>query len=347
MKKHLRWIVLALAVCAAVLVAGCGDDEESGDGESANGTLVVYSGRDAELVGPLYEKFEKQTGIKVEVRYGESPELAATIAEEGDNARADVFYAQDAGAIGSLEAKGMLAPLPRTAVTDVPQQYRSDHWTAITGRVRVLAYNTESVSHGDLPAKVTEMTDPKWRGRLAIAPGNASFQAFVTAMRDVDGDDATRQFLQGLKDNDVKTYEGNSAIVEAIGRGEVDAGLVNHYYLFQLKAEDPDAPVDNHFFEAGDPGALVNVSAAGIVKGANNPRNAEKFLEFALNQGQRYFATEAEEREYPVVPGFEGDLAEGLKPLAEVKGPDVDLHTFGEKLPDTVKLIDSIGFPGT
>lgn len=336
-------LVLALAV------AGCGDDESTTENAEATDSLVVYSGRDAELVEDLYAQFEKESGVKLEVRYADTPELAATLIEEGDNTPADVFYAQDAGAIGSVNNKGLLAPITVSSLDDVPERFRSTDrmWTGITGRARTQIYNTDKLKDDDLPESVLELTEPEWKGRVAIAPGNSSFQGFVTAMRETIGDDKTEAWLEGMKANDVKTYEGNGDIAAAVADGEVDSGLVNHYYLYELLAEKPDAPAANHFFKKGDPGAFVNVSAAGILKAGKNQANAQKFIEFLLSEGQTYFATEAAEKEYPVIASYQAELPESLPPLDEVEGPDVPLDTLGDELPSTVRMIESVGFPGT
>lgn len=337
--SRLAIALLPVALAAATL-AGCGS---SGADENK---LVIYNGREVEIAQPLYDKFEQQTGIELEVRNAESPELAATIQEEGENSPADVFYAQDAGAIGSVSAEGLLAPLPVNVDDKIDARYRDadGRWSGVTGRVRVLAYNTEAVQKNDLPKSVLDLTTPEWKGRVGIAPGNASFEAFVTAMRLDLGDEKTEQWLQGMKSNDVKTYEKNSQIIDAVAKGEVDAGLVNHYYLYELKSEDPDAPVANHFFANGDPGALVNVSAVGVLASAKHKKQAKQFIEFLMAEGQEYFATEAEEREYPLVKGVAAP--EGLPPLDEIQGPDVNLSTFGVELPATVKMIESVGFSG-
>lgn len=342
-----RIVSLLTFVAATSTLVGCGDDKQTNAGDA--GKLVVYSGREAELVDPLFKAFESDTGINVEVRYAGSPELAATIAEEGDNGRADVFFAQDAGSIGSVAEKGLLAGLNTDVTAAIPAEYRdgANRWTGVTGRVRVLAYNTEKIAHDDLPASVLELTDGKWKGRLGIAPGNASFQAFVTAMRETRGDAATLKWLKAIKANEPQTFDGNGAIVEAAAKGEIDAGLVNHYYLYELKSESPDAPVANHYFQNGDVGSLINVSAAGILKHAPNATNAQRFITYLLNDAQEFFATEAEEKEYPLVSGYEDKLPKDLKPLDEIDGPDVKLSEFGAKLPATVRLIESAGFSGT
>jgi iron(III) transport system substrate-binding protein len=341
LNRNLLLAVFALAttVATAAVLAGCGS--------SGGDTFTIYSGRSSGLVAPLYERFEQKTGIDVEVKYGESPELAATIQEEGANSPADVFYAQDAGAIGSVSSEGLLAPLPAGLADKVAEPYRDGEgrWTGVTGRVRTAVYNTEEVAESELPDSVLDLTAPEWKGRVGIAPGNASFEGFVTAMRLTVGDEQTEQWMQDMKANDVKTYEKNTQIVEAAARGEIDVGLVNHYYLFEHKSEQPDSPVENHFFEEGDPGTLVNVSAAGILASAKHKQDAQKFMEFLLSEGQEYFATEAEEREYAMVEGY--PPPEGLPPLNEIKSPKVNLSEFGAELPATVKMIDSIGFSGT
>lgn len=348
---NLTKIVLPLLVLlAALAIAGCGgDDDTTAATAEPTDSLVVYSGRDAELVEDLYAQFEKETGIELEVRYADTPELAATLIEEGENTPADVFYAQDAGAIGSVANKDLLAPITAKSLDEVPERFRDTdgNWTGITGRARTQIYNTDEVKADELPESVLELTEPEWKGRVAIAPGNSSFQGFVTAMRETIGDDKTEAWLQGMKANDVKTYEGNGDIAAAVAEGEVDSGLVNHYYLYELLAEDPDAPAANHFFKKGDPGSFVNVSAAGILKGGENQANAQRFIEFLLSEGQAYFATEATEKEYPVIASYQQDLPDTLPPLDEVEGPDVPLDTLGDELPSTVRMIESVGFPGT
>lgn len=348
--KRFPIVMVALFALSTLVIAGCGSDDKVAGGATAElgGKLVIYSGREAELVEPLYKKFEQTTGIELEVRYAETPELAATIAEEAENSPADVFYAQDAGSILAIEDQ--LATIEQDQLDKIYEQYRDDEgkWTGVTGRVRVLTYNTDSIKdHTALPATVAGLTDAKWKGRVGIAPGNASFQAFVTAMRETEGDTATKKWLKDMKANDVQTFEGNSAIVEAVAKGEIDAGLVNHYYLYQTKAEDPDAPIANHNFTDGDPGSLVNVSAAGILASAPNKVNAERFVAFLLNEGQAFFATEAEEKEYPLVDGYDDELPKDLTPLDEVEGPDVTLDQLGAGLDDTVEMIESVGFTGT
>jgi len=325
------------AVAAAAALAGCGGSDE------ASGPLTVYSGREEELVGPLFEQFTDETGIEVEVRYGDSAELAATIAEEGSNSPADVFFAQDPGSLGAVDAQ--LAELPEDVLELVEERYRDadGRWVGTSGRTRVLVYSTEAVPAEELPASVLDLTEPEWKGRVGIAPTNASFQAFVTGMRLALGDDETRAWLEAMKENGARTYEKNTPIVEAVAAGEIDVGLVNHYYLALVKAEQPDAPIANHLFEPGDAGNLVSVAGAGVLESTDQDADAEAFVEFLLtDDAQQFYVDEAEEAEYPLVEEVEPSA--GLVPLDEIDGPDVELTSFGAELEATVELLRETGW---
>ena len=324
-----------MAVLLAAVAAGCG-----GDGD---GPLTVYSGREEELVAPLFEMFTEETGIEVEVRYGDSAELAATIAEEGGNSPADVFFAQDPGSLGSVESE--LSELPAATLDLVDARFRDaeGRWVGTSGRSRVIAYNTEALTEDTVPDSVFDLTDPTWKGEVGVAPTNASFQAFVTAMRLSAGDDATRQWLLDLKANGVKEYEKNTPIVEAVAAGEIELGLVNHYYLYLVKQEQPDAPVENHFLRAQDPGALVSAAGAGILASSDQTDDAERFVEYLLSEdGQRFYVDEAEEAEYPLIAGI--DAKEGLPALDDLEGPDVDLTSFGAEHEATIELLRETGY---
>jgi iron(III) transport system substrate-binding protein len=330
----------ALAVLALAL-AGCGGD----GGGSGDGTLTIYSGREEELVGPLIEKFEQASGTTVEVRYGDSAELAATIAEEGDNSPADVFFAQDPGSLGAVEERGQLAELDESALERVPERFRDPNgrWVGTSGRARVIAYNTEELSENEVPDSVLDLTDPKWKGKIGFPPTNASFQAFVTAMRLSAGDDSTRRWLEGIRANDPKLYEKNTPVVEAVAAGEIQLGLVNHYYLYLVKEESPDAPVANHYLNGDDPGALVSVAGVGILETADSKDEAAEFVDYLLSEeGQQFYVDAAEEAEYPLVNGV--DPKEGLPPLDTIPGPQLDLSRFGAELERTLELLNEVGF---
>jgi len=328
--------VRRLGAAAILLVllslAGCG----GGDGD-----ITVYSGRAEDLVEGLFEQFEEETGIKLDVRYGDSAELAATIAEEGENTPADVFFAQDAGSLGSIGQEGLLAELPAETLEQVDERFRDPdaHWVGTSGRVRVVAYNTEALSEDELPDSFWDYADPEWRGRLGLAPTNASFQAMVTAMRLQEGDERTREWLEAIEANEPRILENNTQTLEAIAAGEIDAGFVNHYYLYGLLDEQPDAPVANHYLEPGDAGALVNVAGAGILRTTEQPEMAQRLVDYLLAEGQSYFATETDE--YPLAAGVESESE--LPPLSDLHGPDIALGDLGPELEATLELLDSVG----
>jgi iron(III) transport system substrate-binding protein len=339
----------AAALLAAAALVGCGGDE--GDdaaretGDASTRTLTIYSGREEELVAPLFDMFEQETGIDVEVRYGDSAELAATIAEEGENSPADVFFAQDPGSLGAVEGEGLLADLPEDVLGRVDERFRDPdgHWVGTSGRARVLVYNTDALSEDELPDSIWDFTDPKWKGKIGFPPTNASFQAFVTAMRLTAGDERAREWLEGIKANEPKLYERNTPVVEAAAAGEIDVGFVNHYYLYVVKEEQPDAPVANHYLTGDDPGALVSVAGVAVLESSDQPEAGHRFVDFLLSEeGQRFYATEAEEAEYPLIEGVEP--REGLPPLDGLQGPDLQLDALGPELERTLEMLNEVGF---
>jgi iron(III) transport system substrate-binding protein len=334
----MRVRTLALVV-AAIIVATAAASCASGGGSQH---LTVYSGRNQELIAPLIKDFETETGIEVDVRYGDSADLALLIDEEGKAAPADVFLSQSPGAIGYLDGKNRLRAIDRDVLALVQERFRADdgRWAGVSGRVRVLVYNTDLVDESDLPASVFDLTAAKYRGQVAVAPTNGSFQDFITAMRELEGDDKARDWLDGMKANGARSYANNLAIVEAVGRGEIPMGLVNHYYLERAKAEDPSLPATNYFFEGGDLGSLILVTAAGILDTADDPTDAQRLLEFMLSRdAQLFYAKET----------FEYPLARSVAPpsdlpaLDAVESPSIDLSSLGGGLEATRRLINESG----
>lgn len=341
-------ILTAVASIALLLpvLAACSSDTSSSDTgsntESAErAELVVYSGRSEELVGPLFEEFTAATGVTVNARFGDSAELAAQMLEEGDRSPAQIYFSQDAGALGAVEE--LLATLPESVTSLVPQQYRAtnDTWTGVTGRARVIAYDPQSVPADQVPQSVFELTDEKWRGQVAIAPTNASFQAFVTAMRVTQGDDVTRDWLTGLVNNDVQTYEKNGLILDAVDSGQVQLGLINHYYWYEKAAEvgEDNMRAQVAFMAPKDPGSLVNVAGVGILKGAAENSAAIEFVQWLLSPGtQEWFVNNT--YEYPLVEGVAS--AEGLPKLDSLAGPDIALAQLAD-LPGTLNMLQDVG----
>jgi iron(III) transport system substrate-binding protein len=309
--------------------------------ESNPGALVVYSGRAESLVAPIIAQFAQATGINVQVRYGSTPEIAATLLEEGANSPADVFFAQDPGGLGAVAAAGLLAPLPDELLALVDSRFRSPEglWVGISGRARVVVYNTEMLTPADLPADIWDFTDPQWRGRLGWAPTNGSFQAMVTAMRVAWGDDRTREWLAGMKANNPIAYEGNMQIVAAVAAGEVEAGFVNHYYLYRFLAEEGEGfGARNYFLPGGGPGSLVMAAGAGRLAAGANQANALRFIEFMLSTvAQQFFASRT--YEYPLIEGV--TTPPGLTPLAELNAQDVDMAALADLAGTTAMLSEA------
>ena len=330
---------MPLAVVAAV-AAACSTPATSSPTTTGE-TIVVYSGRSEELVAPLFEQFTEATGIEVEARYGDSAEMANLILTEGENSPADVLFTQDAGALGAVAEDGLLAALDEDLLGRVDERFRSQsgEWVGVSGRARVVAYNTEALSAEDLPDSIADFTDPEWSGRIGWAPTNGSFQAFVTALRVLEGEDAAREWLEGIQANDPMVYDSNGAALEGVAAGEIDVAFINHYYLHQRLAEDPDTAAANHFLTDGDPGALVNVAGAGILSTAANPAAAAVFLDYLLSEeAQSFFATGT--YEYPLIEGVATDPA--LPTLSEIGTPDLDLSELSD-LEGTLELLGEVG----
>ena len=351
MPKLPRLVVPALA---AMFVVACGapgaspsptpegePDATAASSPTTGGSITVYSGRSEELVGPLLDQFTEATGIAVEARYGDTAEMANLILTEGENSPADVFFAQDAGALGAVAQEGLLAQLPSDVLERVDERFRSPsgEWVGISGRARVVVYNTENVGEDELPDTIFGFTDPEWRGRIGWAPTNGSFQAFVTALRVLEGEDRAREWLEGIQANEPKVYEGNSPALDAVIAGEIHVAFINHYYLMQRLAEDPDVPAANYFLTDGDPGALVNVAGVGVLHSAANPEAARVFADYLLSEeAQRYFADET--KEYPLVAGVEPDP--NLPPLEQIGTPEIDLSDLSD-LEGTLALLQEVG----
>ncbi len=330
----MKKLYVLVFVLASVALASCGGSDAD--------SITVYSGRSEELIAPVIDRFIEASGIEVNVKYGDSADLALLIAQEGDATPADVFISQSPGAIGFLEAAGAVQDIPSAVLDLVPDSVRDDDglWVGITGRQRVLVYNPALVTESELPASVFELTGPAWEGRLAIAPANGSFQDFVTSMRATSGENETREWLEGLVANDVASYPKNSAIVAAVGSGEIAAGLVNHYYNFRALAEDPNHPALNHQLAADDPGSVLIITGAALT---SDNAQALELLEYLLSaDAQRYFADET--FEYPLAPGVAPASAIPPATFGAVGG--IEFNGLGGGLSATRDMIVGAGLEG-
>jgi iron(III) transport system substrate-binding protein len=332
------------AALAAALVACGTDSDNGGDGSNAGeaDSLVIYSGRSEDLVGGLLDDLEAAVGVPVEVRYADSAELAAQLAEEGDRSPADLFFSQDAGALGALVKMGQLAELPGEVLGLVDEQYRDagGHWVATSGRARVIAYNSDSEEVADFDS-IDDLLDEQYRGRIGFAPTNASWMSFVTALRVMRGEEGAEQWLAAFAELEPVDYEKNGAVLEAVNSGEVDLGLINHYYWHNLANElGDDINAQVHFLDSDDPGALINIAGAGILASSDNVEAAEKAVAFLLSeQAQQYFADVT--AEFPVVAEVSSSEYD-LGSLADLDGARLDLNDL-DTLEETQVLLEKVG----
>jgi iron(III) transport system substrate-binding protein len=332
---------LAAIAALTLAVTACGSSDSSSDSTSPteDTTVTVYSGRSEELVKDLFAAFTTETGIAVDARYGDSGEMAALLLTEGSASPADVFFSQDAGALGAVEAN--LAELPSETLTAVDAKYAatSGKWVGITGRVRVVVYNPTLAPTP--PNTIDGLLDAKWSGKIGFAPTNASWQSFVTALRVLRGEDGAEKWLAAFAKNKPVAYEKNGAVRDAVNSGEVALGLVNHYYLLEkIAAEGADAVVaKNQFMAAGDVGGLVNVAGVGILANAKHKTAAQKFVDFLQGEtAAEYFRTKT--WEYILKTG--SAQAEDLPNFADLKAPSIDLSNL-KSLDVTQELLQKVG----
>ena len=320
------------------LVAGC---SSSTNEQAVDVTeLTIYSGRSEEFIAPFFADWEASTGIKLNVRYGDSAELSAQILEEGSNSPADLFLSQDAGSLGAISQAGLFTPLPSDVAADIPAEYvaANREWVGITGRARVFAYAPDRVK--TLPVSITELTKPIYKNQIGIAPTNASFQAFLTALIENEGTAFAKTWLEGLKTNGVKIYLKNSAIVEAIDKGEISIGLVNHYYIWEVsEALGRPINVKNGFFTPGDLGNLINVSGAGILQTSAKQKAAQDLINYLTSApAQQKFVSDT--HEYSLLDGAMPPAQ--LPALDKIGAPSIDLKTLSN-IKATQDLLIQVG----
>jgi iron(III) transport system substrate-binding protein len=333
-KSALLAVVLALF---ATLLSGCSSSNEQATEVTE---LTVYSGRSEEFIAPFFAEWEAQSGITLNIRYGDSAELAAQILEEGSNSPADLFLSQDAGSLGAVAAAGLFTQLRDEIAAAIPAQYvaANRNWVGVTGRARVFAYAPDRVKV--LPQSIADLTKPEYKNQVGIAPTNASFQAFLTALIESKGADFAKSWLKGLQANGVKIYAKNSAIVEAIDKGEISIGLVNHYYIWEVSEGLGRAiNVKNGFFAPGDLGNLINVSGAGVLASSTKYAAAEDLINFLTSAAsQAKFVSET--HEYSLISGAAAPT--DVPALDLIGAPAVDLATL-KNIKATQDLLIEVG----
>lgn len=334
-KKSL--VLAVITALFATLMTGCSSNNEQATDVTE---LTVYSGRSEEFIAPFFAQWESQSGIKLNIRYGDSAELAAQILEEGSNSPADLFLSQDAGSLGAVAEAGLFTQLSAEVASAIPAQYvaANRNWVGVTGRARVFAYAPDRVKL--LPQSVADLTKSEYKNQVGIAPTNASFQAFVTALIENKGADFAKSWLKALQANGVKIYAKNSAIVEAIDKGEISIGLVNHYYIGEVSEGLGRAVnVKNGFFAPGDLGNLINVSGAGVLASSKKYKAADDLINFLTSvTTQAKFVTDT--HEYALLPG--AAAPEGVPALDQIGAPSVDLSSL-KNIKATQDLLIEVG----
>jgi iron(III) transport system substrate-binding protein len=340
---HLRQFLSASVAALVVLgAAACGGSDGPTD-TTEGADLVIYSGRSESLVAGVLEDLEQETGVKVGVRYAGSSELAAQLLEEGEATKADVFFSQDAGALGALAKAGRLEPLDPAVSEQVIGGFADPNglWVGTSARARVIAYNPGQAPEVEQMRSVDAVLDPKYKGKIGYAPANASFHAFVTALRVEKGEDGAKEWLTKFKANEPRKYDNNVLILDGVDKGEVALGLINHYYWYERVAEKgADAVTAKiHFLGADDPGALINVAGVGILKGTDQKAAAAKAVNYLLSEkAQQYFADET--AEYPVIEGITSK--HDLPPLADLEKSSIDLNELNS-LETTLAMLGEVG----
>jgi iron(III) transport system substrate-binding protein len=326
------WLVLLLCSLIILGIMACGAGAQ---GEE----LVVYSSRTSSLVQPLLEQYAEQTGTDIRVRYANTASIVGTLLEEGDNSPADVIYLAEPSGWALLSEASLLSGLPDQLPEKVDPRFRSSEgmWTGTSGRSKVVVYNTESIDpERDLPQSIMDFTDSKWQGRIGWAPTHGEWQITLTAIRLEKGEEAARQWLEGIKANQPRTYPNLISIVQAVASGEVDVGFVNHYYVPRfIEEQGEDFGARNYYLGEGDPGAVIDVAGVAIHQSTDARGAAEAFVEYMLSaEAQQYFAQET--HEYPLSAGVQP--AGDLPPLTSLNPPAIDLSDLSD-LEGTLNLL--------
>lgn len=337
----------AATATLAIVLAGCtagGGADAEGDAVAGapDDALVIYNAQHEQLTEEWAEAFTDETGIEVVLRNGGDSELSNQLVAEGDASRADVFLTENSPAMSLVENAGLFAEVDAGTLASVPEQYRpaSGLWTGIAARSTVLVYNPELIDESELPASVMDLAQPQWQGRWGAGPSGADFQAIVSAILETQGEDATREWLEAMKQN-AEIYANNVATMKAVNAGEVPVGLIYHYYWYrdQSKTKENSGNTALHYFGDQDAGAFVSVSGGGVLASSPNPEQAQRFLAWLTGpEGQRILG-EGYSYEYPVASGVAAKPE--LPPLETLESPAIDPSTLNG--PQVIDLMTEAG----
>jgi iron(III) transport system substrate-binding protein len=333
---------LVAAAVAVATLAGCSSKSSSSDSSATTGsgstsgtTITLYNGQHPETTQALLAAFEKQTGIHVRERDGDETELAQQIEQEGGSSPADVFYTENSPPLMALEGKGLLSALPGDVLAAVPSQYNSPQgdWVGVTGRVSVMVYNTSQLSASQLPKSIMDLADPQWKGKLAIAPTETDFQPIVTSVAKSKGTQAAETWLKAIKSNAAKHIEPDNETVTAdVNDGQAAIGLINHYYWYRLAKEVGSSKVHSAigYFAPQDPGYIIDVSGAGVLKSSKHQAAAEQLVAFLVSAaGQQVISGPASDSfEYPLRPGVAASSE--LRPFSELQPAPLSIADLGD-----------------
>jgi iron(III) transport system substrate-binding protein len=327
-----RWSRIAALVSALVMVAGL----TACSGSGKNDELLVYNAQHESLTKEWIDAFTKQTGIKVTYRQGGDTEFGNQLIAEGSASPADVFLTENSPAMAAVERAGLFAKLNQDTLDQVPAQYRpaTGNWTGVAARSTVFVYNKAKLQPDQLPKSMLDLEQPAWRGRWGGAPAKADFQAIVSALLQLKGERATAAWLAGLETN-AKVYNDNIATMKAVNAGEVDGGIIYHYYWFRDQANTKEGSGNTalYYFKNSDPGAFVSLSGGGVLKYSKKQDQAQQFIKFITGKAGQEVLENGTSFEYPVASGVPANTA--LPPLDSLQAPTVDPSTL-----DAAKVSD-------
>ena len=320
-----RWSRIAAVLSALAVVLGAMACSSSG----GNDELLIYNAQHESLTKEWIDAFTKETGVKVTYRQGGDTELGNQLIAEGDASPADVFLTENSPAMAAVEHAGLFADLDAETINQVPSQYRpaSGKWTGVAARTTVFVYNTTKLQPDQLPKSMLDLEQPAWKGRWGGAPAKADFQAIVSALLQLKGEQATAQWLAGMKTNAV-VYNDNIATMKAVNAGEVDGGIIYHYYWFrdQAKTKADSGDTELHYFKNQDPGAFVSLSGGGVLKSSKKTQQAQQFLRFITGKAGQEVLEKGDSFEYTVASGVPANPE--LVPLNDLQAPVVDPSTL-------------------